>query len=120
HCRVGPGCELVPASLPDRNMALAHLDACLAQAGDHLRVARIVALVGAEVEDPQTRRYESTSSTCTSRCWRAAARSSWWLVIISLIKPSVKNCMPTTTSRTPSVSSGRWPIACPVSLTIVR
>ena len=78
-----------------------------AQARDHLGVTRIVALVGAEVEDAQRIRDESTSSTRASRCSRASARSSWWLVIISLISPREKNCMPTTTSRTPSVSSGR-------------
>ncbi len=44
---------------------------------------------------------------------RAPARSSCWLVIISLIRPSEKNCMPTTTSSTPSSSSGRCPIAWP-------
>ena len=51
---------------------------------------------------------------------RAPVRSSWWLVISSESRPSEKNWKPTTTSSTPSVSSGRWPIAAPVSLRIVR
>ncbi len=112
--------ELVLSSLPDRHVPLDDLDAGPAQTRDHLSIAGIAALVRAEVEDAQSVGYERTSSTCTSRCSRAIARSSWWLVIISLISPSEKNCIPTTTSKTPSVSNGRCPIAWPVSLTTVR
>ena len=58
-------------------------------------------------------RQERTSSTCSSSAPRAPTRSSCWLVISSLIRPSEKNCSPTTISSTPRISSGRWPIACP-------
>ena len=114
--RFRPRAPALPPALPDRYMPLDDLHAGSAQARDHLRVPRIVALVGAEVDDPQ----ERISSTRSSDRSRSAARSSWWLVIISLIRPSEKNCIPTTTSRTPSVSSGRWPIACPVAFKTVR
>ena len=39
--------------------------------------------------------------------------SSCWLVSISPMSPSERNCTPTTTSRTPSKSSGRPPIPAP-------
>ena len=48
-------------------MPLDYVDAGAAQARDHLCVARVVALVRAEVEDAQAVCYESTSSTCASR-----------------------------------------------------
>ena len=41
----------VVAALPDRPMLLPHLDAGAPEGGDHLRVARVGAVVGAEVED---------------------------------------------------------------------
>src|SRR5204862_8032579 len=106
----------LPSPLPDRRVPLDDLDAGAAEARDDLRIPRVVALVGAEVDDPQ----ERISSTRSSARSGSADRSSWWLVIISLIRPSEKNCIPTTTSSTPSVSSGRWPIAWPVALTTVR
>src|SRR5262249_39459045 len=47
----GPGPPIVSAALPNGDMALAHLDAGIPERRDHLRVPRVVALVGAEVED---------------------------------------------------------------------
>jgi len=73
-------------------------------------------LCGAAKSAPQER-ISSTSSSARSR---SCARSSWWLVIISLISPSEKNCIPITTSSTPSINSGRCPIACPSALITVR
>src|SRR5215469_4213002 len=104
-----PGLPVVPASFPDRGVALDHLDARAAQRRDDLSVAWIVALVGAEVENAQRARarlgvavaQERISSTWSSACSRPPALSSYWLVSISLIRPSEKNCSPTTTSRTP-------------------
>ena len=106
----------VARSLPHGLVPLDDLDACAAQARDHLRVARVVALVRSEVEDLQ----ERISSTCSSSRPRSSARSSWCVVIISPISPSERNCIPTTTSSTPSVSSGRCPIALPLSQSTVR
>ena len=51
HQRPKAGRQLVAVGLPQRGVALDDLDACSPQARDHLRVARVVALVGAEVED---------------------------------------------------------------------
>src|SRR5581483_9237718 len=107
---------LLLASLPDRHVALDHLDPGAPQARDRLRVPRIAPLVRAEVEDLQLR----ISSTSASARSRSDARSSWWLVISSVIRPSENTCSPTTTSRTPRISSGRWPIACPRTFSIVR
>ncbi len=112
------GRPVVPPPLPDADVPLDHLDAGAAQARDHLRVARVVALVRPEVEDPQAQRR--ISSTCSSARPAAPSRSSWWLVISSLRRPSETSCTPTTTSRTPSVSSGRWPIASPAIFSTVR
>ena len=112
-----PERPLVPPPLPDLRVPLDHLDAGTAKAGDHLRVPRVVALVRAEVEDAQAQRR--ISSTCCSR-WRPPVRSSWWLATSSLTRPSETSWTPTTTSSTPSVSSGRWPIASPVSFSTVR
>ena len=44
---------VVPPPLPHARVPLDHLRAGAAEAGDHLRVARVVALVRPEVEDPQ-------------------------------------------------------------------
>ena len=46
-----PGAPVLPAVLPDAHVALDHLDPGPPQRGDHLGVAWVVALVGAEVED---------------------------------------------------------------------
>ena len=108
--------ELVPAVLPDRHVRLDDLHAGAAQAGDHLRVPRIPLFVGPEVEDLQ----ESTSSTIASARSLAGERSSWWLVISSVIRPSERSWIPTTTSSTPRISSGRPPIAWPMIFTTVR
>ena len=106
----------VARSLPHRLVPFDDLDTRAAQARDHLRVARVVALVRSEVENFQ----ERISSTCSSSRPRSSARSSWCVVIISPISPSERNCIPTTTSRTPSVSRGRCPIALPLSQRTVR
>src|SRR5438876_1777854 len=106
----------VPLPRPHRYVPLDDLDSRTPERRDDLRVARIVPLVRAEMQDPQDR----ISSTSRSARSRSGARSSWWLVIISLIRPSEKNWRPTTTRSTPSVSSGRPPIAWPPSLRIVR
>src|SRR2546430_250055 len=105
-----------PPPLPHRYVPLDDLDSRTPERRDDLRVARIVPLVRAEMQAPQDR----ISSTSRSARSRSGARSSWWLVIISLIRPSEKNWRPTTTRSTPSVSSGRPPIAWPPSLRIVR
>ena len=109
---------VVAPRLEDGLVVLGHLDPRAAQGRDHLRVPRVVPLVGPEVENAQ--RQLRTSSTSARSRSAAPLRSSWWLVTISLRSPREKNCRPTTTSRTPSVSSGRWPIACPVALSTVR
>jgi len=109
---------VVAPGLEDGLVVLDHIDPCAAEGRDHLRVAWVVPLVGPEVEDAQGQlRTSSTSARSRSA---APLRSSWWLVTISLRSPREKNCRPTTTSRTPSVRSGRWPIACPVALSTVR
>ena len=81
----------MPLALPDLRVPLDHLDAGAAKAGDHLRVARVVALVRAEVEDAQAQRR--ISSTCCSR-WRPPVRSSWWLATSSLTRPSETSWTP--------------------------
>ncbi len=48
----GAGAKAVATAFPDADVPLDHLDAGPAEAGDHLRVPRIVALVGSEVEGP--------------------------------------------------------------------
>jgi len=139
-CRLrGSRRPAVAIVVPDGEVDLLDVDACLAQARDHLRVTRIRALVRAEVTDsqrgiggirrPRSRNgretaarakpvrplcgvakstpQERTSSTSSSARSRSCTRSSCWLVIISLISPSEKNCIPITTSRTPSRRSGR-------------
>src|SRR5437588_372263 len=106
----------VPRPLPHRHVPLDDLDPGPAQRRGDLRVPRIAPLEGAELEDLQDR----ISSTSRSARSRSGTRSSWWLVIISLIRPSEKNWRPTTTRSTPSVSSGRPPIAWPPSFRIVR
>jgi hypothetical protein len=111
-----PGTPLVLVSLPDSNVPLGDLDARTPQAGDHLCVPRIPAFVGPEIQDLQ----ERTSSTKASARSRSETRSSWWLVISSVIRPSEKTWMPTTTSSTPRIRSGRPPIAWPIALTTVR
>ena len=114
----GSGARSPPftAPFPHGHVALYDLDPGAAKRRDHLGVPRIVPLVRAEIENLQER-ISSTSSSARSR---SGARSSWWLVIISLIRPSEKNCSPTTTRSTPSVRSGRPPIAWPSSLRTVR
>ncbi len=58
---LGEPCELsqadrpVVALLPHRPVPLEHLDAHSPQAGDHLRVARVGAIVGPEIEDAHRR-----------------------------------------------------------------
>ena len=47
----GTGAPVVPAPLPDRHVPLLDVHPRAPQAGDHLRVARVVPLVGPEVED---------------------------------------------------------------------
>ena len=42
----------VATTFPDADVPLEHLDAGRPEAGDHLRVARVVAIVGSEVEGP--------------------------------------------------------------------
>ena len=64
-----PERPLVPPALPDADVALDHVDAGPPQAGDHLRVPRVVALVRPEVEDAQA------SATAGSRP-RAARRGA--------------------------------------------
>src|SRR5262249_30376395 len=127
-CGRGAGLPVVPRSFPDGDVALDHVDARPAQRRNDLRVARVVALIGAEVENAQRARarlgaafvQERISSTWSSACSRPPALSSYWLVSISLISPSEENWSPTTTSKTPSVRSGRSPIACPSALRTVR
>ena len=106
----------LPEIVPDSDVLLVHVDADSAQTRDHLRVARIRALVRSEVAEFQDR----TSSTTRSARSRSGERSSCWLVIISLIRPREKNCIPITTSRTPSISSGLCPIALPSAFSTVR
>src|SRR5262249_53381288 len=53
-------------------------------------------------------------------CSRPPALSSYWLVSISLISPSEKNCSPTTPSSTPRGRSGRAPNAWPRALSTRR
>jgi hypothetical protein len=73
-----PGCRNrartpgIASPLPNRFVALDDLDSRASQQRDRVRVARIVALVRAEVENPQRR----ISSTCRSAASRSAARSS--------------------------------------------
>ena len=116
----GPDSErpLVLPLFPHARVPLDDLDSGAAKAGDHLRVPWVVALVRPEVENPQSQRR--ISSTCSSVVRPPPVRSSWWLAMSSLTRPSDRSCTPTTTRRTPSVSSGRWPIASPVSLSTVR
>src|SRR5207244_13246944 len=92
------------ASVPHRLVSLEHLHPCTPKARDHLRVPRIAPLVRPEVQDPH---YARISSTCDAAGSRSTPRSACWLVIISPIRPSEKKWMPTTTSSTPRISSGR-------------
>ncbi len=73
-----------PSQTPD--VPLDDLDPGAAEARDHLRVPRIVALVRAEVEEPSGQRR--ISSTCSSALRRSPVRSSWWLAMSSLTRPS--------------------------------
>jgi hypothetical protein len=101
--RRGTGLPLVLSPFPDGHVSLGDLDAGSTQARDHLGVARIRPLIRPEVQDLQ----ERISSTKASDRSRSDARSSWWLVISSVIRPSENTCRPTTTSSTPRISSGR-------------
>ena len=67
--RHGACAPFVGASFPDRDMPLEHADAGAAKSRDHLRVAGIVALVRAEVEDAHRGRVGSCSAR--SVCSRA-------------------------------------------------
>ena len=102
---------------PDPAVPLHDRHARRAQAGDHLHVPRGRAVVRPEVERLQ-RRISSTSFD--GRSSAARKRSRCWLVTSSDRSPRERNWIPTTTSRTPRRSSGRLPIASPVSFTIVR
>ncbi len=113
-----PERPLVPSPLPYVHVPFDDVDPGAAKAGDHLRIPRVVALVRPEVENPQSQRR--ISSTCSWVVRPPPVRSSWWLAMSSLTRPSERSCTPTTTRRTPSVSSGRWPIASPISLSTVR
>ena len=53
----GPGAKALPAALPDADMTLDHFDARPSQTRDHLRVPRVVPLVGAEIEGPHHLRH---------------------------------------------------------------
>src|SRR5581483_9377342 len=132
---------LVLATVPYGLVPLDDLDAGAAQARDHLGVPRVAALVRPEVENPHDGAARSgsysppwvaagsaTGRPAAARCSSTTAsaralpssRSACWLVIISLISPSERNWIPTTISSTPRIRSGRWPIACPSTLSIVR
>ena len=89
-----------PSQTP--RVPLEDVDARVAERGDHLGVARVVPLVRPEVEDAQRRRSsQGLLRPVRARARSAPARSSWWLVTISLSRPSEKNWRPTTTSSTP-------------------
>ena len=64
--------------------------------------------------------YRRTPSTSWSIRSRSSRRSSCWDVTSSERRPSDTNWMPTTIINTPSVSSGRCPIASPQSQATVR
>ena len=108
---------LLLASLPHRLVPLDDLDAGPSEARDDLRVTGISALVRPEVQNTH---YSRTSSTSACDRSRSPTRSACWLVIISPIRPSERNWIPTTTSRTPRMRSGRPPIACPSTLRTLR
>ena len=75
------------------------------------KVRRVDGIAGAQ---------RRTSSTICSIRSRSSRRSSCCDVISSESRPSDTNWIPTTTSSTPSVRSGRCPIACPQNHSIVR
>ena len=58
-----PGRPAVAPALPDADVPLGDLDARAPEARDHLRVPRVVALVGAEVENPHPEGRPTRSST---------------------------------------------------------
>jgi len=78
---------LVLAVVPDGLLPFEHLHPGAPERRDGLSVARVGPLVGAEVENPQAR----ISSTSASARSRSGTRSSWRLVISSVIRPREKN-----------------------------
>jgi hypothetical protein len=61
--RADSGAPVLAVPLPDADVVLLHLDAGPPEARDHLRVARVIALVGAEVEDAHQARGPATRSS---------------------------------------------------------